>query len=455
MNKKILAVAVAAAFSFNANAVIDITSSATAVKYASEMVDDGDTLFQVATDALNFTVPLGLNLPLNTTGNEYYLRIELENAEFATNTLDDDSPTITTAGTKVFALAAGGTAGSSYATFSYVNDGASLSTDVITFSFDVASATDLVVTDASQPITYTYKLFLNDDAIAALNTGVGATVTTSMDAVTFSSGQISTFVAQDNVAEVADGFTTFADTTDIANTDDDEANLGSILIAADTDFLDPADSGPVAAADVFTTPTTATASLTGDFSVGTWTLNTNIDCTTGSAAITVDADDDSIATAAAADYTSAVYLCVKVDGEETIPRVSSAYTLTLDGALNSDVSGDLGTIAYDTTSIKIDYITINPAYAQKIFLTNTSGSDAGYTTTFTLEDGSTATGGTGSVAANTMVTIKATDFMTITGTALRGSAVIEIEGNVSDIQASTQTVNLTTKDTDTVTLSVE
>jgi hypothetical protein len=87
-------------------------------------------------------------------------------------------------------------------------------------------------------------------------------------------------------------------------------------------------------------------------------------------------------------------------------------------------------------------------------LTNTSGTDAAYTTSFTLEDGSTATGGAGTVPANKMVTVKAEDFMIVTGAALRGSAVIEIEGNVGDIQATTQIINTTTKDSDTITLLV-
>jgi hypothetical protein len=152
-------------------------------------------------------------------------------------------------------------------------------------------------------------------------------------------------------------------------------------------------------------------------------------------------------------------LCSNIGDETTfvtatdkVPKVTSAYTFTL---VDDALTGTLGTIGYDTTSINIDYVTINPAYAQKIFLVNTGTGAASYTTSFTLEAGSTAAAGSGSVPAGSMVTIKASDFMTVTGTALRGSAVIEIEATTANVQATTQIINLDTKDTDTITLTVQ
>jgi hypothetical protein len=152
-------------------------------------------------------------------------------------------------------------------------------------------------------------------------------------------------------------------------------------------------------------------------------------------------------------------LCSNIGDETTfvtatdkVPKVTSAYTFKL---VDDALTGTLGTIGYDTTSINIDYVTINPAYAQKIFLVNTGTGAASYTTSFTLEAGSTAAAGSGSVPAGSMVTIKASDFMTVTGTALRGSAVIEIEATTANVQATTQIINLDTKDTDTITLTVQ
>jgi hypothetical protein len=453
-NKKILAVAVAAAFSFNANAVIDLTDPTDALVYASQTIADGGTID--ANAVFDSTVPTGFTLPSNIAGEEYYVRYELTNATFATSSLDDSALTNTSGGTHVIAMVAGGTAGTNFVVYTYRNDGTTNIAD--TFDLDMATTTtDIDVISVAAPVVLTYKLFQNAKAFEALNTGTDAIQTTSLNVATFGSGQASTIVATVNTAEVAAGFTTFADTVGpaLANTDEAEAVLGSIIIAAGAGTILAADdSASVDVNDVFTTPTTATAALTGDFSVGTWTLASDADCDTGvSSAITV-LDGNVTATAAAADYTTAKFLCVAVDGTEVIPRVTTGYTITLDGALNTGITGSLGTIGYDTTSIKLDYITINSAYAQKIFLTNTSGTDAAYTTSFTLEDGSTATGGAGTVPANKMVTIKAEDFMTVTGAALRGSAVIEIEGNVGDIQATTQIINTTTKDSDTITLLV-
>jgi hypothetical protein len=299
---------------------------------------------------------------------------------------------------------------------------------------------------------------LSTNAFSALNTGdTGIVATETVDAMRFITGQTSTFDATQNTALVAEGFTTFANTIApaLVNSTESTAVLGSVTIAAGAATILAADSLQATNADVFTNTGDVTASLTGDFSVGTWTMDTQADCAGAPVVVTVDENDNTMATAASADYTATQHLCVEVDGVEIIPRVTTAYTITLDDLLGAGISGTLGEISYDTTSIKVDYITVNTDYAQKIFLTNTSSSSADYTTSFTLESGSTATGGTGTVPANTMITVKASDFMIITGDALRGSAVIEIEGNVGDIQASTQTVNLTTKDTDTVTLIIE
>ncbi|MFT7413130.1 MAG: hypothetical protein ACI9J4_001498 [Paraglaciecola sp.] len=455
LNKKILAVAVAAAFSFNASAAVNLNTGVGAVTYAQETIADAGTI--VTTTVLNASVDTGFNLPQNAAGTPYYIRFELGNATFLTNALVSTSLTTATGGAKTIALAAGGTVGDSYAVFTYVNtDTTSASADEFTLSLDTTSLTNLKVTSASSPVNLTYKLFQNADGVAALNTGVGASVTTTFNIASFVTGQINTAVANNNTALVANGFKTFKDTTVIANTDAANAVVGSLFLAKGAvTILSADDSVAVDLTDVYTTSTAATATIAGNFSYGTWTVETTAACGGVSSAVTL-AEDKLSGTVAVADYsTAAKYLCVATDGIEVIPRVPSAYSLTLVGAKNTGITGTFGTIDYDTTSIKIDYITINPAYAQKIFLVNTSGTAASYTTSFTLEDGSTATGGTGTVAANKMVTLKADEFMIVTGAALRGSAVIEIEGNSTDIQATTQIIDEANKTTDTITLSVQ
>jgi hypothetical protein len=464
INKKILAAAVAAACTFNAHAVIDLTKSAGALKYATQNISNGETI--TGNVALNFTVPVGLNLPTISIGSEFFIRIQLTNAKWGTNVVETGDLTISTASTgnnaaaaaasKPITVAGGGALTDSYVTFKYSNDSLvdlTKAADVLTFDFTQGNDTGLVVTDVTKAVTVSYKLYQNKDSLDALNgTGSEEVASTSLDAYTFVSGQniAGSFVASNLTALVSSQFKKYT-----ANST--ESPLGKVQMAVVTGVLAKANSAQVSVADVYTTPTT-TATLTGDFSFGTFNLSASATCADTGTTVVVPAAPaaQTTATIVATDYTTARYLCSKVDGltgSQVIPKVSSGHVVTLAG--NVGLVGSLGTISYDTTSIAVPYLTTFENYNQRIYLTNTSATDASYTTTFRAEEGTTATGGTaatGVVKAGQMLAIKATDLVTIIGNTTRASATIEIEAQDSSVLATSQTVRKTTGETDTVSL---
>ena len=117
----------------------------------------------------------------------------------------------------------------------------------------------------------------------------------------------------------------------------------------------------------------------------------------------------------------------------------------------------LGTIAYDTTSITLPYISTFADYNQRIYINNKGATAAYYSTTFDTESGTTAAAGasgTGTIAAGEIAMIKVSDLVTLTG-GTRAAAVIEIEAAAADIEATTQIINLSDGGTDTLTLTVE
>ncbi|WP_102798340.1 hypothetical protein [Bowmanella denitrificans] len=455
LNKKILAASIAAAVTMSANAAVDLTNGTTALKYGSETIVNGGTIASAA--ALNFTVPVGLNLPTIAVNSEMFIRIELDNAKFATNAVEAGDLTISTAGTKAITKVGGGALTESYVVFGYSNtDTTTKSTDVLTFAFDNGTATGLTVTDKSKPVTVTYKLYENSASLAALNGGAGAVKETALAAYTFTTGQdiAKTFAGVENTALVAKQFKEFKATANVAA--GKKAALGTVDLTVVTGVLAADDSAQVAEADVFTTPTT-TASITGDFGFGkTWWLSALNTCGTAAAAgntLTIAADKAS-ATAPSLAFTAGQTLCVEVSGSEVIPRNSTGYKVSL--ASNTGVEGTIGSIVYDTTAVTIPYLTTFADYNQRVYILNNGSVPAPYTTTFQMEDGVTATAGamaTGTVPAKTMVAIKASDLVTFTGKT-RGAAVIEIEASSSNIKATTQTVNLGDGSTDTLTLSV-
>ena len=160
----------------------------------------------------------------------------------------------------------------------------------------------------------------------------------------------------------------------------------------------------------------------------------------------------------ASGFTTAMSLCIHVDGETTIP-VTDNYMVTtkyagLTGAAFPPPSSmyDLGMIGRDGTTYHIPYLTTFDGYNQRIAVVNRSGRTVAYVfTDFMAEDGNTVTGGeahSGTFSPGQTV-LRATDIVTIEGGA-RAAANLTIVADPSVISATTQTVNIVSQGTDTV-----
>jgi hypothetical protein len=450
MNKKILAVSIAAAFTFNANANIDLASATTQlVTFGSESIitadadvgTTGNTVVANAANLLDVVSPTGFTVPATGT---YYIRFDLSAGQFETAATDAH---LSIAGA-TDVLVQGGTDGDNFVIYSIADTGADAviaSTEVLTFS-----PVNLSIGSASNTVTYSLYAAPGD---ATTQTSALFTDSTSMTVISaVSTGEFAVPSTDDVTALASTGFTGFG-TTGTASVDL-ESDIGEIdvdtLLTGVTAF-EP-DGSALVIADVILANQIVT--VTGDVSVGTWSLNTADTCDAVTPVALVKATGNTSAASAATDVvTNDLFVCVDnqttTTGNPTtavaIPR--SAYTVTI-GAFGTDT---LASISYDTTSIEVNYLTTNPLYNQKLFITNNSGSAAAYTTTFKTEglvsdvDGAKATG---TIAANSMVVIKAVDLVTLTG-GTRASAVIEIEADSTQIQATSQTVRLDLGTTDT------
>jgi hypothetical protein len=447
LNKKILAAAIATAFTINANAAIDLASATTQTKsYASETlgtVTAGKATVTNLTNLLDVTSPVGFTI---ATGQSKYVRVNLGNAAFGA------APTLAVAASgggaaPTATIAQGGTADDVFVIFEVAAGPLAADSVGIADVLTLAAASYKVSSTLVSSVTYT----LYETAGDAVNeTGALFTDTSSMTSVaSANTGDFST--SETLTATVASQFKKVLDDAGTATVF--ENSVGAIdadgLLATGTFYK--ADGNPVAIADI--SAVTQVVTFAGDFSVGAWTLAGAADCSGADvAALTLDTAK-AVATSAAYATTTAAWLCVdNTAAKSALAKGSYSATLVTDKATNS-----IGTIIYDTTAISVPYLTTFSGYNQKVYLINSGGQAANYITTFVSEDGVTATGGTGAtgtIPAGEMVTIKATDLTTIVG-GTRTSATIEIEAEAGNIKATSQTVNLATKTTDTVVLAVK
>jgi hypothetical protein len=454
INKKILAVSIAAACTFSANAAIDLTSATSQlVTFGLESVIAGDADAGTAGNTvvinngslLDVTTPIGFTVPMAGT---YFIRYDLSNGTFQT-ALDAGDLTVAVADD---VLVQGGADGDNYVIYSIADTGADADINkaaVVTFAPD-----NLSIKAASNAITYSLYATPGDAATKSSPLFTDSTAMTVISAI--STGEFAEPATNDITALAATSFTGFD--TSGTGTDDFETDIGEIDMGDLVDGVNAnePDGSALVIADILFANQIVT--LTGDVSVGIWSLNTNANCdAAGPVALVKAADNTSAASAATDVVTAPLFVCVDnqttTTGNPTpaVGIVRSGYTVTV-GSYGTDT---LASIIYDTTSIEVNYLTTNANYNQKLFITNNSASAAAYTTTFKTEGTVTAVGGTsatGTIAANSMMVIKATDLVTLTGGS-RTSAVIEIEADDAQIQASTQTVRLDTGNTDTEVLT--
>jgi hypothetical protein len=442
LNKKILAASIAVAFSSTAFATVDIEADTGAAVFASELIAPANLNGDGQLEASNTGNILDIDFEAGFTvaqGTSKYVRVTLTNSAFGA------VPDITAvSGTFSATLSQGGAVGDTSAIFEITDSGADIASgDVLTL---VATQYDISTSAAS-----TVAVALYETAADAVNQ-VNALSTESGTYASVASGSTGVFtVAGTNTATVASDFLNF-----------DGDSISGVLAAVGqvdiSEILDGTTYTPGGVAVVATDLVTDAQDVTfmGNFSYGTWTLEDESTCVDAGGVASIDvnaginADEDAATVTVASLDAGPYYLCLEVDGTtETI--LKDTYSAMLD---TDELTNDIGTIKYDTTSIEVPYLTTFSGLNQRFYMVNYSNSSVAYTFSFVSEDGVTVTekAVSGTIPGGEMIAVKSTDIVELAGKT-RTSAIIEVEAVDADVAVSTQTVNLATGTTDTVVLN--
>ena len=389
-------------------------------------------------------------------GTSKYVRVDLTNATFGS------AASLTSSnGSALISLSQGGADGNSFAIFEVAATGGVdvLPSDTVTLA---AGSYDVSASSTSQVC---YALY--ETAVAAANQTAGQTLKTACSDFTELASVLTGAFAvanDDNVATVNSGFTSFS-ASSLGATSATVGYLDTELLISSTTNAFNSNGTAVTAEDIIAvtdgTDNVQDLTINGDLSFGTWTLQLDsADCSQSSTVVsiaTAAATAGSFGTVAGLSPATLTagdwHICVEVDGSESIKK--SDYTAELAELAEAGLTDDLGRITYDTTSIEVPYLTTFADYNQRLYIVNSGSTNAEYSISFVSEAGVTVTPGTaatGVVPAGEMVALRATDVVALEGRT-RTSAVIEVEGVDLDIQAATQTVNLSTGATDTVVLN--
>ena len=335
-----------------------------------------------------------------------------------------------------------------------------------------------VSSNATTPIQQTTNF--NFAGNVAVTAGTSATVTVSVyetptnaineqDALYSIGGAFAAFSdslgidevnADSEEAEVSTGFTRFNATLKTAGL---TGEIGDFNYAPTTTLTDMNTGAAVAAGNAGVAASAAIATtnvlLEGDVSFGDWYLGTQDTCaaTVLDLAEAEDGESASNVAAAALSANTAYSVCVDVDGTDDVINEGS-YTITLEWATGTrpfpvdDSTATVGAITRNGTTKYIPYLTTFEDYNQRLVIVNRGTTDAAYSLTFTSEDGVTATAGsaaTGTVPAGEVLSIKASDIVTLTGKT-RTAATLLVVAASANIDVATNQVNLSDGSTDTV-----
>lgn len=460
LNKKILATAVAVAFSSSAFGAINLTTpNNDRVLVASEALAAADFNGDGFVVMTNSDVDTPAAFDANGTADEYlsvvsvtgftiggntskYIRVDLEGGEFGS------APSLWVGGTE-YTIAQGGQ-GESFALYEVdptntVADDAPVVLEAETYFVNPAGSTTVTIAtynDAPDAVAQQGALYSDSETFTTVASVVTGNITT----------------AATSIATVRSNFLLFDD-----NSGDAISTLVGTVGSLDTSrYVTPGSvdnlGADVTNASVLTTE--QNVAVEGDFSFGTWTLNSstdaddNLDC--GVSGVEVELDLNTAKTVATSaelvDVIANEYaVCVEVPGVTATAKTIKKGTYSLE-IQEDEIEGALGSIAYNTVSVDVPYITTFSDYNQRLYIVNNGNQDAVYTMTFTSEDGTTATpagGAAGTVPAGEMVVLTASEVVTITGDTTRTSAVLEIEAEAADVSVASQSVNRDTGGTDT------
>lgn len=460
VSKKILGVAIAAAMSAPAFAVIDLAGGtggvgSGAVVFAKESITTAQVTsgFVQTTSAgaeLDVQVATGFGVTATTHA---FIRFDLTNAKFKNAVLPADVTAVSGAITNV-TIAQGGQPGDTSVILDITSGGLS-QTDKI----ELALA-GLQVSPTA-PVTISYAHYsTSPNAVAQ----TGALATDSYAAISVAEVLVPTVVANNIVADVtaSPAFTKFVDSG--TATDD----LGTVEFKLTAGAL-TAVGAPVTLLNQVINIADGQSSLTvaGD-------LSFTVDTVGGAAATAANltfggsASDTAATNVPSGKHSRFTTAGLAVNTPYTVsitaetPINASTYNLStnLVGIANaaygpSNKTAALGAITRSGTTVQVPYLTTFADYSQRLVLVNRGSTAAPYAITFTEEAGVTATAGaaaTGTLAANETKIIKVTDIVTLAG-ATRTAATVVVTAPPTTIDAATTQVNLSDKSTDTVKLN--
>ena len=409
----------------------------------------------------------------------------LDDVESSTPPDDPVDPTNDPQGNATFALYAGGSKGDNYAVFQVSGpsgagaNGTVLPEDVLTLTAKFAVSVD----GGSIKRTVANTNLQNTPGVPE---SVWKRVHTISSAVMVKSALKETVTRMDEVAMAAHDFMAFGGT---AANPDLTASLGSVTLGVVTPNLRDAQGTPVPddanTADVDETDEKLVTALSDIIAPKTTPVVANPVMFSGdvsfvskvalSAAATcsglADATDlrvpstedpkvltDTLMAKDAHDFTSAMHLCLMVDGETMIPEgtysvetkyapLTSSYAFAAPGATHA-----LGAISRDGTTVHIPFLTTYSGYNQRLVLRNRSGREVTYTVTFATEDGIVATPSSvsGMLPAMSLETMRVQDVVTLDGGA-RAAATVTSNAAMGMLGVATTLVNLEDRSTDTET----
>ncbi|RZL18766.1 MAG: hypothetical protein EOO89_05270 [Pedobacter sp.] len=469
VSKKILGVAIAAAFSTQAFAALDLTAGTGgvgtgAVTIAKESVTNAQVVggFVQATSATQFdtTVALGFGV---SAGSHAFIRVDLTNAKFigAVTAGSVTFPTKTVTTDYVVQVAQGGAIGDSYVILDIT--AVTALTQAQTLVLDLTG----MQVSPSAPATLSFAHYSTSPAaVTATATNTSGALSTDTYAFATVAPVLTTAItATNNVADVnaSPAFTAFTGATNVATlgnvkftlaagaTDatgtavtalnqviDTSATKSKLAVTGDLSFIGITDAATTATKLTFGGVNADTATPAASLA-STGTLSTLTGITLGGAGNNIIVTGNPANVMNAADYTLTF---------TPTPITNAAYP-------PAPVSGSLGSITRNGTTIQVPYVTTFSDYNQRLVLVNRSSLSAPYKITFTPEAGVTATAGTaatGTLAPGKTLIVKATDIVTLTG-ATRTAATIVITAPTTTIDAATTSVNLSDKSTDTVKLN--
>ena len=463
VSKKILGVAIAAAFSAPAFAAIDMTAGTNgagtgAVTVAKESVTTTQVtsgLVQVThATAFDTTFALGFG---TSAGSHAFIRIDLTGgAKFKTGV---DATSLTLSGKAnpadyTVSVGQGGAAGDTYVIY-----------DVTAVTaMTQAQAVVLDLADMQLSPTSTAGMTVAHYSSSPAAVGASATNTTgalATDSYAFASVSPALKVNISGTDKTADVnatpvFTQFTGATPTAT-------LGNVQFVLTAGAITAAGANVTLLSQLIDTAAgKSQLSVTGDLSfIGkTDAATTATKLTFGGVDADVATPTDSLVSSAKLSDLSGLLVedtttdplvgnDIVITANEADAINAGAYTLTFTPTAIASAaygptaaSASIGSILRNGATAQVPYLTTNAGLNQKLVLVNRGSNDTTYSITFTPEAGVTATAGTkatGTLAKGKTLVLKASDVVTLTG-GTRTAATVVALAPASVIDAATQTV---------------